>query len=162
MVARGESHSAAGQNLDAFRLSLLDLAGRDSVTWYVLFMNRENPRWWNRFLKPGHQHIQLWRRVPYGTGLTGYFWLVADPGLEHVDTKIDWSPQPPWDRDPSITALRVEAAVRSKKVRDWFFFGPLTCVELAKAHLGIRSAFIRTPWQLAKYLRAHNCSLVLR
>lgn len=150
--------------MDAFQhgLSLLDLAGRDHSWWYVLFMDRENPRWWNRFLKPGYQHVQLWRPIVYGPGTTDKFWLVVDPGLEHVDTKIDWHPQPPWERDATITAMRIDVAVRSKKVRDYFFFGPLTCVELAKAHLGICSTWMRTPWQLAKYLRARSYTLVLR
>jgi hypothetical protein len=143
-------------------LSLLDFAGRDPSWWYVIFMDRENPRWWNTLLKPGYQHVQLWRPVQYGPALDEKFWLVVDPGLEHVDTKIDWSPQPPWEREAGITAMRIDVAVRAKKVRDYFFFGPVTCVELAKAHLGIRSAWIRTPWQLAKYLRARRHTLVLR
>lgn len=143
-------------------LSLLDLAGRDVVSWFVVFMNRENPRWWNRWLKPGFQHVQLWRPVQYGPADDEKFWLVVDPGLEHVDTHIDWNPQPPWEREANLTSMYVNVAVRSKRVRDYFFFGPVTCVELAKAHLGICSTWIRTPWQLAKYLRAHRHSLVLR
>lgn len=125
-------------------------------------MDRENPRWWNAPLKRGYQHVQLWRPIQYGPGITDKFWLIVDPGLEHVDTKIDWSPQPPWERADDITVIRVQTAVRTKKVRDHFFIGPITCVELAKAHLGICSAWIRTPWQLAKYLRARNGVLVLR
>jgi hypothetical protein len=143
-------------------LSLLDLAGRDTVSWFVVFMNRENDCWWNRWLRPGYQHVQLWRPVQFGPQNNEKFWLVVDPGLEHVDTKNDWDPMPPWQRDPSATVMCIEVAVRAKQVRDWFFFGPITCVEIAKAHLGICSAFIRTPWQLAQYLRSHGHSLVLR
>lgn len=144
------------------RLSLLDLADRDFSWWYVLFADCDHLRWWNRFLKPGFKHVQLWRPIAFGPALDDKFWLVVDPGVEHIDTRIDWSPQPPWERDPSITAMRVEVAVRKKKVRDFFSFGPITCVELTKAHLGIYSARIRTPWQLAKYLRARKYTLVLR
>lgn len=143
-------------------LSLLDLAGRDAVSWSVVFMNRANVRWWNALLKPGYQHVQLWRSIQYGAHNDERFWLVVDPGLEHVDTRIDWDPQPPWERDPSVTVMQVNAAVRANRVRDWFFLGPITCVELAKAHLGICSAWIRTPWQLAKYLRARGHTLILR
>jgi hypothetical protein len=125
-------------------------------------MNAENPRGWNSVFKPGYQHVQMWRPIHYGPGLTDKFWLVVDPGLEHVDTKIDWDPQPPWVRDSSITAMRVETAVPKKKIRDYFFFGPITCVEMVKAHLGISSIFIRTPWQLAKHLRANKHALILR
>jgi hypothetical protein len=143
-------------------LSLLDLAGRDVSWWYVIFCDSEEPRWWIQRLKKNFRHVQLWRPVQFGPALHEKFWLVVDPGLEHVDTKIDWNPTPPWERAADITAMRVQAAVRKKKVRDYFFFGPITCVELAKAQLGICSAWVRTPWQLAKYLRAHKHTLILR
>lgn len=144
------------------RVSLLDLAGRDYTWWYVAFMNAENPRGLNRFLKRGYQHVQLWRPVQYGPAIDEKFWLVVDPGFEHIDTRIDWHPMPPWEREAIDTVMRVEVAVRSKKLREFFFFGPITCVEVAKAHLGISSTWIRTPWQLAKHLRANGYSLVLR
>jgi hypothetical protein len=143
-------------------LSLLDLGGRDAVSWFVVFMDRENVRWWNALLKPGYQHVQLWRPIQYGAQNDEKFWLVVDPGLDHVDTHVDWNSASPWERGPFATVMRVEVAVRVKQVRDWFFFGPITCVELAKAHLGICSVWIRTPWQLAKYLRARRHTLVLR
>jgi hypothetical protein len=79
-------------------LSLLDLAGRDPCrgSWSSWIART---RWWNALLKPGYQHVQLWRPVQYGPQNDEKFWLVVDPGLEHVDTKNDWTPQPPWERE---------------------------------------------------------------
>jgi hypothetical protein len=54
---------------------------------------------------------------------------------------------------------RVELAPNWRRVREWFSFGPITCVEVAKTGLGINSWRVRTPWQLFKYLRERGCVL---
>lgn len=133
-------------------LSLLDLAGKRAVTWYVMYLEREEPRWWNSKLKNGFQHVQLCRPVSYGPLVSDTFWLVVDPGMEFVVTDAVFSPEPPWMRAPHTIVQRVVAICTEKSVRNWFFFGPVTCVEITKAYLGISSLLIRTPWQLYKYI----------
>lgn len=138
------------------------MPGRYHVHWYVVYMDEDNDEWWNRFLKPGFRHIQLWRPVQFGPSLEDRFWLVVDPGMEHVDTKVDHYPTAPWDRMPGLTVQSVQTAVKAKQVREYCFVGPITCVEMAKAHLGIRAWTIRTPRQLYNYIRKNKHRFVLR
>ena len=140
-------------------LSLLDVAHRHVATWYVIFTEREGPRIWNRFIRKDFGHVYLVRPVQYGPELSDVMWLKFEPGLEAVELDIEHSPTPPWGRD---IAQRVVAAPRSRVVRDWFHVGPMTCVELAKAVLGIRSFWTRTPYQLYKYIAARNGVLLSR
>jgi len=143
-------------------LSLLDMNGREHVHWYVIYMSEDNDEWWNKLLKPKFRHVQMWRPIQFGPTLYDRFWLVVDPGLEHCDTKIDHDPTAPWDRGIELTVQSVQTVVKRKQIREYFFFGPITCVEMVKIHLGIQSWRVRTPWQLYKYIRAHNHMLVLR
>ena len=141
------------------QLSLLDLAGRQPIHWYVCYCNRENPRWWNKFLKDGYQHVQLRRPVRYGPELDDVMWIVLDPALSHLEVHLLDAQAAPWHDPTVLHTQRVEAAPNWRRVREWFFFGPITCVELAKTGLGVNSWRIRTPWQLFKYLRERGCVL---
>jgi hypothetical protein len=134
------------------KLSLLELAGKSTTQWYAVYMDRENPRWWNQYLKKGFQHVQLWRPVKYGPEMRDTFWLVVEPCLEFLDAGVVFNHMPPWHNDKGFTVQRVVSVCRAKKVRDWFHVGPVTCVELAKACLGTKSFWTRTPWQLYKYI----------
>jgi hypothetical protein len=40
--------------------------------------------------------------------------------------------------------------------RDWLTFAPLTCVSVAKRVLGIRAAWVLTPWQLFAHLSSER------
>jgi len=141
------------------RLSLLDLTDRQATSWYVCYCNRENPRWWNNFLEPGYQHVQLRRPMRYGPELDDELWLVLDPCLSHIDVRLSNVDAAPWFDPEVLHSQRVEIAPDVKRVREWFSFGPITCVEVAKTTLGISSWVVRTPWQLFKYLRSRGCVL---
>ncbi|MGH8235397.1 MAG: hypothetical protein ACREXP_00055 [Steroidobacteraceae bacterium] len=140
-------------------MSLLDLAGREAVSWYACYSNRENPRWWNRFLKPGFQHVQIRREVRFGPEICDVMWIVVDPCLSHIAVDLRGVEAAPWIDPEVLHSQRVELAPNWRRVREWFFFGPVTCTEVAKAGLGISSWRIRTPWQLYKYLRKRGCVL---
>lgn len=137
-------------------LNLLDSAGKDVVEWYLHYTNSPMQHWWTRPLKDGFQHVQMYKSVHYGPGLTDRLWLHVDPGMEHIDTRVDFNPVPPWERGATATVQYVRSAVTLKKVREYFFLGTFTCVEVVKAHLGINAVFVRTPWQLYNYIRARN------
>lgn len=143
-------------------LSLLDLAGRRVVKWYVAYLDSPDRRWWTRFLRPGFQHVQLWRPVQYGPRVSDTFWIVVDPGMECVITETRFQPEPPWVADPSMIVQHVTAICTEKRVRNWAFFGPITCIEIAKAYLGLSSVWLRTPLQLYKHISARNGVLTQR
>jgi hypothetical protein len=130
-------------------VSLLDTAGKWPVDVWLVF--RDLPDWrersplW-RCLKPGFQHVEAWK---HGDGI----WTRIEPCLQVLTTEAHITP--PWEFLPESvhpTFLHVERLVPLNKLREPFFFGPVTCVELVKAIVGLRDTFVRTPWQLYKRL----------
>lgn len=131
-------------------LSLLDTADNWLIDWYVVFRDLpaegKRSRLW-KLLKPGFQHVELWR---CDRGI----WIRIDPCFELIEAHA--LEAPPWEMIPSElnpTVVRVQRKVPKKKLREPFFFGPWTCVEITKAFLGVRAPFVRTPYQLYKRLK---------
>lgn len=131
-------------------ISLLDTADALLTDWFVVFRNlpaegKQSPLW--RLLKDGFEHVELWR---CDRGI----WLRIEPCIEIAEAEAH--EHPPWMMIPRTlkpTMLRARRATPKGRVRDPWFFGPVTCVELAKAFLGVRNTFVRTPYQLYKFLR---------
>lgn len=133
--------------------ALTDLAFRDTVDVWVVFMEldkkrlrKPRSRFW-RLLRPGFRHVEVWKQ------LTPDAWLQLGTAVEYI--QLNLSSRPPWESLERLnpTAIRVRREVKIGPWRHWFFAGPVTCVELTKAFLGIGSFFIRTPHQLYSYLR---------
>lgn len=141
-------------------ISLLDMADRQWACWYLVYFETPLPRFWKPFLKKGFYHVQLWRPERFGDRPKDVMWLVVDPGLDCANAHAVFDPVPVWEKEPGCTVQRVECAIGSKKVREWFHVGPVTCVEIAKAFLSIREPFVRTPWQLYKHIRARGYKVV--
>jgi hypothetical protein len=134
-------------------LSLLDTVGAEVVDWWLVFRNlpaetAQARGWWLwERLKPGFQHVEAWR-------LDRGVWARFDPSLEFVQAEVHTAP--PWELvNPALqpTFLRFTRAIKLGKIREPFMIGPVTCVELVKAMIGVRAPFMRTPHQLYKYLR---------
>jgi hypothetical protein len=128
---------------------LLDTAEKWPIDYWLVFRDlpaeAKTSRLW-KFLKPGFEHVEVWR---CDRGI----WLRLDPAWELIESGA--YEQPPWELfDPALapTYLRVNRWVPKGKLREPFFFGPWTCVEIAKAFIGLRAPFVRTPWQLYKRL----------
>lgn len=130
-------------------VSLLDTAGKLPVDVWLVF--RDLPDWrtrsplW-RLLKPGFQHVEAWR---HDDGI----WIRIEPCFEFLTTEAHVVP--PWEFLPASvhpTFLQVKRWVPQHALREPFFFGPWTCVEIVKAVIGLRAPFVRTPWQLYKRL----------
>jgi hypothetical protein len=131
-------------------MSLLDVGPEDRVIdWYVLFHPREPHRWWVRFLKPGFRHVDLMRPLKDS-------WLVLRLDLEILENHVEFDPTPPWIKYPEATIIPVTVLMRAHKSRRAFHIGPFSCVEFTKAALGITSFWLRTPFQLYKYLHRRN------
>lgn len=107
-----------------------------------------SPLW--KLLKPGFAHCEVWRHFRE-------VWLRCEPCLEMAELEV--YADPPWKLVlPELrpTFLRVQRSVPYGKVRDVWQFGPCTCVELTKAFLGICAPFVRTPYQLYRYLKKNE------
>lgn len=141
-------------------ISLLDMADRHWSTWYVVYLETETPRFWKPFLKKGFYHVQLWRPERFGDRPSDIFWVVVDPGIERASNNIVFDHIPPWQKGIPCKVQFVRCATSANRVRDWFHIGPVTCVDIAKAFLGIRTTFVRTPWQLYKHIRAKGYKIL--
>lgn len=133
--------------------SLADLAYKHDVDYFVVFVDldeqhlesRRSSLW--RLLKPGFRHVEVWKRIE-PTGV----WVRFDTAVELVKFEIHvFPPQEVLER-LNPTVVRVRRTVPNGTWRERFFMGPITCVELAKAFLGISKFTVRTPWQLYRYL----------
>lgn len=142
-------------------LSLLDVGGLETANWHVIYMDRAQDHWWIKRLKTGFQHCWLARPVQYGPGLRDVLWLRVDPLLPFIHADVQFHPEPPWTHDKGMTVQRVTCA-HPRVVRDWFAFGPPSCVETVKAFLGINKFWVRTPWQLYQFIRDRGGVIVSR
>jgi hypothetical protein len=141
-------------------LSLLDTAGCKTREWYVCYFPRTPHFWFARLWKQGFRHVELTRSLQYGPKPTDVMWLNLLPTFETLDVEVSYDPRPPWVKIPNVTIQKVTATRPLWSVRSWFDIGPPSCVEIAKAALGINPFFVRTPYQLWKYIAKRNGVLV--
>lgn len=122
--------------------------GRWVEVW-VVFTRPERPYWWARFLKPGFGHTYLLMQ-------TAGRWVVLNYGVDALCLAVTHIPAYASLGEfvkPGDTVVRVRAELRERYRVPWVF-GPLTCVEMVKAVLGIRSPWILTPHQLYRRIRS--------
>lgn len=127
------------------------MKGSFRVDYVVVF--RDLPfrqSWLWRSLKPGFQHVECWREVVAGA------WLRLDTAMEFLSVEVYGDP--PQDLlEPTITALRYVAQIPYGRIRQPWRSGPVTCVELTAALLGLRLPFyVRTPYAFYKFLKRQH------
>ena len=137
-------------------VSLLDTAGMVHSEWYLVYHRRDAVRWWGKFMPRGFRHVELARALRYGPGLSDVAWLYMIPAYEMLDVELSQDSRPPWVRWPESTCQKVVAMRRCGSMRSWFDIGPTTCVEVVKMALGFRAFWVRTPFQLYKYINRHR------
>lgn len=137
-------------------LSLLDTPGYKVREWHVVYLPREHYYWWGKRMKPGFRHVELARPLQYGPAMTDVMWLHIVPTYETLDAEVSIDSRPPWMRCPEATVQKVIAGRLLGTMRSWFDIGPPTCVEIVKMALGIRAFWVRTPYQLYKYINRRN------
>ncbi len=136
------------------KVSLIDLGPNQRlVEWYVVYHPREPYFFWAKWLKQGFRHVELWRPQQYGPKISDVLWLVMKPTFEILESYIDSDPTPPWTRFPGCTVQKVQVVSPAYKVRQWFHAGPIHCTETVKCALGINSFWLRSPYQLYKYIK---------
>lgn len=117
----------------------------------VVFCDSSVAYWWNRFLKPGYQHVFALTPVE---DRQGKFWLCLSPSVGYTDVQCArWGPIDAVIneniRDYRWLHIR---AKRDSGVRAPHLLQPFTCVEQVKALAGIGAPWVLTPWQLRKYV----------
>lgn len=136
--------------------SLLETDGKKVREWYVVYHQRDAFYWFTKYLKPGFRHVELARPLQYGPAVSDVAWLHVLPTFETLDVELATDPQPPWVRCPKSTCQKVTAIRPLGKVRQWFHLGPISCVEIVKSALGINAFWVRTPYQLYRYIQKRN------
>lgn len=105
--------------------------------------------WWLRLLKPGFRHCFVVVETAAG-------WVTVE-SLSHCVTV---GAMPPLGSDPAswlrahglvVVEARVSAA--PPQALPW---RPFTCVEMVKRVLGLRAAWVATPWQLWRHLEQNR------
>lgn len=128
--------------------NVFDTANKEEIDVVVVFHELPARRSWLwNLLEPGFRHVQVWT-------ISNNIWVQIDGCMEFLHTRT-W-PRPPWELIEAkfnATYVPVKKLIERGVIREPFHFGPVTCVELAKAVLGIRKPFIRTPYQLYKFLK---------
>lgn len=131
------------------RTSLVDLAENEApAEYWLVFTEAGSSHWWNRWLAPGFRHVFALRWTPRG-------WIHFDPAMDFA--RLDFVDAPVYARPqelapPGSRLLRVETRIQLERMRAPWVVGPVTCVELIKALLGIRSFWLWTPRQLYRRL----------
>ena len=140
-------------------VSLLDTAGYETAEWWVVYHRRDAFHWWGRLLHPDFRHVELVRPLQFGPGIGDVVWLQLTPTYEMLSAELCFDPRPPWVKFPQAKCQKVTAFRRSGSMRSWFDIGPNTCVEVVKMALGFRAFWVRTPFQLFKFLQRRGCAI---
>lgn len=134
----------------------LPLGDEDARGWFILFPG-QGPvvAWWHRLLRPGWRHCYAIRAI------TPELLLIIEHGGAAMRLEVV--------AQPIGSALRAAMAQRQALVLavpeppgpalGYAFRGPMTCVEVIKATLGIRAHAVITPRQLWRHLRRHHGAL---
>lgn len=116
--------------------------------YFTVFLQGE-PHWLDWFLARGYGHCYL---LVWDDPL----WLLVHPTLQIVELTVldhhEFTHPGLWPEHEAAEVIECELEWDGR-VRTPWAFGPLSCVELVKAFLGIRRFWIWTPAQLAGYCR---------
>lgn len=130
-------------------LSLIanDNIGKERVEVTLVFGRSQHLPFLNRFLKDGFAHVRICiHRKDYT--------VLIDPRLayNYVECYAGNVKIVPNDGE---TVVRFKRMIHLYKVRR--FFGPLNCVETAKAFIGDTAFWCLTPYQLYKRVKNYGC-----
>jgi hypothetical protein len=137
-------------------LSLLDTPDCKIREWYCCYFPRTPYYWFAHLWKQGYRHVELTRPLQYGPKPADVMWLNLIPTFETLDVEVSHDPRPPWVKVPGAVVQKVTVIRATPSVRSWFDIGPPSCVEIAKTALGINAFWVRTPWQLWKFIAKRN------
>lgn len=116
--------------------------------WFVVFQNSAQPVWWQRWLKPGFQHVEA-----YGWDDIGKRWVIVSPTLDIAVVRA-FPPAVFADylaelHKRGARILLAEAGINGPR-RPRFF---ASCVTVVMALLGIGGVCAVTPFSLYRILR---------
>lgn len=126
--------------------SLLETTDTSPCEWWLVYSNFSNPHWYGRLLKDGFQHVFAMKR-------DGRVWVMLNLNVAYLEMELIRTDLTVAEMFPEATVQRV-VSLRPMTQHRWpWVAGPVTCVELCKAVLGIPNFFIWTPFQLYKHCR---------
>jgi hypothetical protein len=117
----------------------------------VVFVDHaESP--WLRGLRAGFRHCFVVVRQELA-------WLACEPLTDRLELVL--LPLPEAFDLPGFYATQGHTVLlgptRADLPRRGLALAPLTCVEVVKRLLGIRAAWVMTPWQLYRHLKGSDC-----
>ena len=126
------------------------LVGLHKTALYLIYENKPDGLWWQRFLKTGYKHV-------FAVRFDGFFWIKTELTIGFMDSEV----LPYYDHATIDVVLKGRVCSYQyvqawRKMRYRSLFAPLSCVEGMKAMLGIRAWYVLTPYQLYKYCEANH------
>ena len=129
---------------------------RERFTAYVVFVGADHRRWWRFATRRGWRHcFVILPAVGLPASLLGSGTsIVLNPTVSHLSVQAFGR----FPRDVAREALRdgatcvVRCRVDHAPTGEYVPRGPLSCVSVTKAALGIRAWWVVTPEQLARLL----------
>lgn len=142
-------------------MGLMNVMALGEKKTFLLYSNTREPRWINRWIKQGFQHVSI---LYYD----GFFWHAIEQDWCGIKTSMIVTLDGfAFDQRQDIsryyaaagyTVQEVKRVHDKSKLRVPFLFAPQTCVEVAKAFVGLRKWWLFTPWGLSQYLKKHGLS----
>lgn len=113
-----------------------------SIEGVVVFQGSDSKHWLMGWLKPGFRHCYV--AIKYGD-----LWVKIDP--TNSCTIVEIYGEMTIKESENVKIVHFEAKTAKNLYRGGFCW--FNCVEVVKAHLGIKSFWTWTPYQLYKYMR---------
>ena len=117
--------------------------------YYLGFGDSDIPHFWDVFTRKGFRHC-------FAFNWDGYNWILVDPLGQSLNVEV--LPYGSEDNVPHIFKQAGYTIIRYKQKDNtkFIFRGMLTCVTVCKQVLGIKAAWVVTPWQLHNYIQRRN------
>ena len=145
---------------------MIENINQERLTAWVIFKGGEHRNFWRIFTRRGWRHCYV--VIPAYDPAPGLnadcHSIIVEPSTNHVNIGIHWrSPSDVVERVLSDGATCVmKFHVDRRKNRSYVPRGPITCVTLAKAVLGVNAWHVWTPEQLARWIARNGGVMVTK
>jgi len=117
--------------------------------YFIIFERSKTKHWIYKFLNPYFQHVYLMYKSE-----GGHMWTIINPVVGRIDIENRFVCDFPHPRSyAGADTVIVPIMVRSKEENMSMRLGVLSCVEVIKGFLGIKSFLILTPYQLYRQIK---------
>lgn len=136
-------------------MGLMDVMEKGVEKYFLLYRDTDKPRWYDKFLQPGFQHVSV-------LFYDGFFWHSLEQDWSGISMRLvvtlegiafnQMQDITKYYKAAGFTVQEVKKRQDENKTRVPFLFAPQTCTEVAKAFIGLRKWWLFTPYALFNFL----------